>query len=284
MWPTACSMSEREWEFMRQHTIVGERIVASASSLGDVASIVRSSHAALGRRRLPRPTGRRRHSARRPHHRGLRRLRRDDDHTPVPASDERCRRHGRATPVRRTPIRPTRRRSLRARRRAGSRRRAPPTGRLNRSVKHVSRRRAASGNVSRLAWGPDRSRLSHLFSPRVERRRCGRQGRARRCARPGRVGALGDVVRDGGVEFGHRWVDDSDLGLREEGGDLPAVVVALAAGDAADVTLVAEAEQVVAHPAWPGLPADSQRRPPLAVPRGRADHPDASRSCCDSAV
>ena len=37
-------LDEREWEFMRQHTIVGERIVASASSLGDVASIVRSSH------------------------------------------------------------------------------------------------------------------------------------------------------------------------------------------------------------------------------------------------
>lgn len=40
--PTA--LSEQEWEFMRQHTIVGERIVASATSLSDVAPIVRSSH------------------------------------------------------------------------------------------------------------------------------------------------------------------------------------------------------------------------------------------------
>jgi diguanylate cyclase (GGDEF)-like protein len=37
-------LDEKEWEFMRQHTVVGERIVASAPSLRDVASIVRSSH------------------------------------------------------------------------------------------------------------------------------------------------------------------------------------------------------------------------------------------------
>jgi diguanylate cyclase (GGDEF)-like protein len=38
------ALDEQEWEFMRQHTIVGERILASATSLGDVAPIVRSSH------------------------------------------------------------------------------------------------------------------------------------------------------------------------------------------------------------------------------------------------
>jgi diguanylate cyclase (GGDEF)-like protein len=38
------ALSEQEWEFMRQHTIVGERIVASATSLSDVAPIIRSSH------------------------------------------------------------------------------------------------------------------------------------------------------------------------------------------------------------------------------------------------
>ena len=38
------ALSEQEWAFMRQHTIVGERIVASATSLSDVAPIVRSSH------------------------------------------------------------------------------------------------------------------------------------------------------------------------------------------------------------------------------------------------
>jgi HD-GYP domain-containing protein (c-di-GMP phosphodiesterase class II) len=37
-------LDEQEWAFMRQHTIVGERIVASASSLRDVAPMIRSSH------------------------------------------------------------------------------------------------------------------------------------------------------------------------------------------------------------------------------------------------
>jgi HD-GYP domain-containing protein (c-di-GMP phosphodiesterase class II) len=37
-------LDEIEWGFMRQHTIVGERIVATATSLRDVAPIVRSSH------------------------------------------------------------------------------------------------------------------------------------------------------------------------------------------------------------------------------------------------
>jgi diguanylate cyclase (GGDEF)-like protein len=37
-------LDAQEWEFMRRHTIVGERIVASATSLRDVAPIVRSSH------------------------------------------------------------------------------------------------------------------------------------------------------------------------------------------------------------------------------------------------
>jgi two-component system cell cycle response regulator len=37
-------LDEDEWTFMRRHTIVGERIVASATSLRDVAPIVRSSH------------------------------------------------------------------------------------------------------------------------------------------------------------------------------------------------------------------------------------------------
>jgi two-component system cell cycle response regulator len=38
------ALSEEEWRFMRGHTIVGERIVASARSLRNVAPLVRSSH------------------------------------------------------------------------------------------------------------------------------------------------------------------------------------------------------------------------------------------------
>ncbi len=37
-------LNEREWEFMRRHTFVGERILAAAPSLSGVASLVRSSH------------------------------------------------------------------------------------------------------------------------------------------------------------------------------------------------------------------------------------------------
>jgi two-component system, cell cycle response regulator len=37
-------LDDSEWEFMRRHTIVGERIVASATSLRDAAPLIRSSH------------------------------------------------------------------------------------------------------------------------------------------------------------------------------------------------------------------------------------------------
>jgi diguanylate cyclase (GGDEF)-like protein len=37
-------LDAHEWEFMYRHTIVGERIIASATSLRDVAPIVRASH------------------------------------------------------------------------------------------------------------------------------------------------------------------------------------------------------------------------------------------------
>jgi HD-GYP domain-containing protein (c-di-GMP phosphodiesterase class II) len=37
-------LDEPEWEFMRTHTIIGERIVAAAPALAQVARLVRSSH------------------------------------------------------------------------------------------------------------------------------------------------------------------------------------------------------------------------------------------------
>ena len=37
-------LDEREWEFVRQHTIVGERILRASPALRSVAGIVRSSH------------------------------------------------------------------------------------------------------------------------------------------------------------------------------------------------------------------------------------------------
>jgi diguanylate cyclase (GGDEF)-like protein len=37
-------LNDEEWEFMRQHTILGERIVAAAPSLAPVARLIRASH------------------------------------------------------------------------------------------------------------------------------------------------------------------------------------------------------------------------------------------------
>jgi two-component system cell cycle response regulator len=38
------ALSEGEWALMRQHTVAGERIIASSAALADVAPLVRSSH------------------------------------------------------------------------------------------------------------------------------------------------------------------------------------------------------------------------------------------------
>jgi len=38
------ALTEDEWVYMRQHTIIGERIIGAAPELAGVASIVRSSH------------------------------------------------------------------------------------------------------------------------------------------------------------------------------------------------------------------------------------------------
>jgi two-component system, cell cycle response regulator len=37
-------LDEGEWEFIRRHTVIGERIIAAAPALGGVAALVRSSH------------------------------------------------------------------------------------------------------------------------------------------------------------------------------------------------------------------------------------------------
>jgi diguanylate cyclase (GGDEF)-like protein len=37
-------LSDEEWEYMRQHTLLGERIVSAARSMGSVAKVIRSTH------------------------------------------------------------------------------------------------------------------------------------------------------------------------------------------------------------------------------------------------
>ena len=64
-----------EWELMRKHTLVGERILGTFPSMTPVARLVRSSARAVGRRALPGRARGRGHPARCPDHHHLRRLR-----------------------------------------------------------------------------------------------------------------------------------------------------------------------------------------------------------------
>ena len=80
-------LDDAEWGFMRRHTLVGERILAAAPALVDVAQARAREPRALGRRRLPRRARRRGDPARRARDRGLRRVGRDGHRPPVPARD-----------------------------------------------------------------------------------------------------------------------------------------------------------------------------------------------------
>ena len=75
-------LDEGELSFIRQHTVVGERILRAAPALGRVAPLVRSSHERFDGTRLPRPARRRGDPARRPGRGGLRRVPRDDQPRP----------------------------------------------------------------------------------------------------------------------------------------------------------------------------------------------------------
>jgi len=43
----ATALDDDEWEFMRRHTVIGERIIAAAPALGRAARLVRASHEAI---------------------------------------------------------------------------------------------------------------------------------------------------------------------------------------------------------------------------------------------
>jgi two-component system, cell cycle response regulator len=94
-------LNEEEWAFMRRHTVIGERIIAAAPALGGAARLARG----LRRQRLPTRPRRRRDSPRRPHHRRLRRVRRDDLRAPVLPGQERATGARRAHPLRRHAVR-----------------------------------------------------------------------------------------------------------------------------------------------------------------------------------
>ena len=72
-------LDDQEWELVREHTLIGERIIAAGEGLDPVASDRPLDPRALGRERLPGRPSRRGDSSCRAHHRDLRRLRGDDD-------------------------------------------------------------------------------------------------------------------------------------------------------------------------------------------------------------
>ena len=106
------ALDDEEWEFMRRHTVIGERIIRAAPSLGPRRRARPLQPRALRRRRLPRRPRRRRDPDRRAHHRRLRRLRRDGLRPALPRGDVARRRPRRAAQLRRHAVRPGRRRGL----------------------------------------------------------------------------------------------------------------------------------------------------------------------------
>ena len=82
-------LDEAEWEFMRTHTLIGERILAEAPSLAEAAKIVRSSHERYDGTGYPDGLAGEADPACGADHRRLRLLRRDDLEPPLPDRDER---------------------------------------------------------------------------------------------------------------------------------------------------------------------------------------------------
>ena len=120
-------LDRRELDFIRQHTLVGERILAAAPALQPVARLVRASHERWDGSGYPDGLARRGDPAGRADHRGLRRLPRDDLGPGVPAAGRALGGAGRAAALRRHAVRPARRRRCSARRwRPGAAARAPP--------------------------------------------------------------------------------------------------------------------------------------------------------------
>ena len=78
-------LDEREWEFVRQHTIVGERILRASPALRSVAGIVRSSHENWDGSGYPDGLAGEEVAARIADHPRLQRLRGDDLGASVPA-------------------------------------------------------------------------------------------------------------------------------------------------------------------------------------------------------
>ena len=99
-------LTDAEWAFVRQHTIIGERILGAAPALLAGREARAREPRALGRVRLPGRPRRRGDPARRADRGRVRRLRRDDHQPALPRRDERRGGAGRAPRLRRDAVRP----------------------------------------------------------------------------------------------------------------------------------------------------------------------------------
>ena len=98
-------LTDEEWSFVRQHTIIGERILGAAPALLAGREAGAREPRALGRLGLPGRARRRDDPARRPDRRRVRRLRRDDHQPALPRRDERRGGADRAARLRRDAVR-----------------------------------------------------------------------------------------------------------------------------------------------------------------------------------
>ncbi len=114
------TLDEAEWEFMRRHTLIGERIVLAAPALARTAPLVRSSHERYDGAGYPDRLDGRPDPAGLADHRDLRRLRRDGLRASVPLRDDHDRSDGRAAPLFRDAVRSRADRGLRDVRRGPS--------------------------------------------------------------------------------------------------------------------------------------------------------------------
>ena len=138
-------LDEREWEFMRRHPLIGERIVLAAPALAGTAPLIRSSHERIDGRGYPDGLAGRGDPARLAHHRRLRRLRRDDIRPSLPALDRHRRGARGARTSRRHPVRPGRRRGVPRRDRRAARGWKSSPSRCQRLAVSSSARIAAPG-------------------------------------------------------------------------------------------------------------------------------------------
>ena len=141
------ALTEDEWGYMRQHTIIGERIIRAAPELGGRRRDRARKPRALGRRRLPGPPDGRGDPARRPDRRRLRHLRRDRHRPRLPQGPVARGGAGRAAALRGHAVRPE---GSSPPSRSRSSARPQPRSERSRASSHTAQRALNSASLARV--------------------------------------------------------------------------------------------------------------------------------------